>query len=77
MKTVFQTYLSLLCCVLKPPSIDRVGDVEGMIAAEISSIRPSLHDEGVGPVPPHHQLWDQRSVDVPGNAPPNLTCGGK
>ena len=35
----------------------------------------SLYDEGVGLAAHHVDLRDEETVDVPGDAPPYVTCG--
>ena len=46
-----------------------------MIAAEIAGVIPALNKECVGPIPLDHQLWNERPIDIPGDAPASLPCG--
>ena len=66
------TYISLLLSVLQPAPTLGGGDVEGVVATEVTLVQSSLHNEGVGLAPFHDDVRDQRVIDVPGYPPASL-----
>ena len=54
-----------------------VSDVEGVVASRELLVVPALHHEGVGLAPHHVDLRYEETVDVPSNAPANMTGDGR
>ena len=69
-------YSSFLVRVEDPPTRGGVGDVEWVVFGSNCRVIPSLDDEGVVSAAFHNQLGNEGVIDVPGNAPPCLTCRG-
>ena len=55
------------------PSLGIVRDVEGMVSRGLVGIVATLDHEGVGLAADHVDLGDEETVNVPSNAPANMT----
>ena len=58
------------------PALGVIRDVEGVVAGSELLVIAPLHHKGVGLAPDHIDLWDEETIDVPGDAPAHVPGDG-
>ena len=64
----------LFLCLELISSLWIIRDVEWMVACWRVGVEATLDDKVVGLTPHHVDLGNEKPVDVPGNAPSDVTC---